>query len=113
MGLSNGGKGVCLAESTKGLTFQSLIFLSAVWNDGVSPKQLAERLSGRSVLVISGGNDDRVPWSYVTGYAEALQTGGMDVVVRKFPDDDHFVFFRRRQEVEEELVHWMKSKLKK
>jgi|688.fasta_scaffold261381_1 predicted esterase len=111
MGLSNGGKGVCLAESTQGPKFQSVIFLSAVWNDSVSPKQFAERLKGRSALVISGGNDNRVPWSYVSGYAEALRIGGMDVTSREFPEDDHFVFFRRRQEVEEELVHWLKSRL--
>lgn len=111
MGLSNGGKGVCLAESIKGPKFKSVIFLSAVWNDAVSPEQFAERLKGRSALVVSGGNDNRVPWSYVSGYAEALRIGGMDVTCREFPEDDHFLFFRRRQEVEEELVHWFKARL--
>lgn len=77
----------------------------------MSPKQFAERFKGRSVLVISGGNDNRVPWSYASGYAEALQIGGMDVTTREFTDDDHFVFFRRRQEVEEELVQWLRSRL--
>ncbi len=107
MGLSNGGMGVCLAESGAGPKFQSLIFLSAVWNDKVPPELLAQRLGNLPVLVLSGGSDDRVPWDFVSNYAEEMREAGMKVTVRSFPDDDHFLFFRRRKEVEDEVVKWL------
>jgi pimeloyl-ACP methyl ester carboxylesterase len=107
MGLSNGGKGVCLAESSPGPKFQSLIFLSAVWSEKIPPRLLAQRLGERPVLILSGGRDERVPWNYVAGYANALQEGGMNVSIREFPEEDHFLFFRRKKKVEEELVRWL------
>lgn len=107
MGLSNGGKGVCLADSSPGPKFQSLIFLSAVWSEKIPPRLLAQRLGERPVLILSGGRDERVPWDYVAGYANALQGAGMKVSIREFPEDDHFLFFRRKKKVEEELVRWL------
>jgi len=61
MGLSNGGKGLCLAKSTDGPKFNSLIFLSAVLHNRIRPSALAARLQQRRVLILSGGNDERVP----------------------------------------------------
>jgi pimeloyl-ACP methyl ester carboxylesterase len=74
IGLSNGGKSLCLAESTSGPKFRSLIFLS-------------------------GGSDERVPWDYVSGYAEKLKEGGMEVTSRRFDGEDHFLIFRQRRGV--------------
>lgn len=108
MGLSNGGKGVCLAESQPGPRFRSLILLSAVFHNNIKPAELAERLKPRPVLVISGGNDDRVPWDYVSGYAAKLKAGGLDVETRLFEHDDHFLFFRQRDKVLEEITKWLR-----
>lgn len=107
MGLSNGGKGLCLAESTEGPKFRSLIFLSAVLHDRIRPAELAARLQPRRVLVLSGGSDDRVPWDYVCGYADKLKTGGLDVTTRRFDDEDHFLFFRQRAEVLKVVSEWI------
>ncbi len=109
MGLSNGGKGVCLAESQPGPQFRSLIFLSGVFHNSIQPAELATRLKQRTVLVLSGGNDDRVPWDYVSGYADKLRAGGLSVTTRPFPDDDHFLFFRQRDEVLRLVTEWLKS----
>jgi len=109
MGLSNGGKGVCLAESAPGPTLRSLILLSAVFHDRIEPETLAERLRDRPVLVLSGGKDERVPWDYVANYAERLQAGGLTVTTRQFAGDDHFLFFRKRAEVLEEVANWLRS----
>ncbi|MEZ5384538.1 MAG: hypothetical protein R3F13_03375 [Prosthecobacter sp.] len=108
MGLSNGGKGVCLAESEEGPHFRSLIFLSGVFHNRITPEQLAERLKPRTVLVLSGGSDDRVPWNYVSDYAAKLKAGGLNVTTRQFPDDDHFLFFRKRKEVLRTVAEWLK-----
>lgn len=109
MGLSNGGKGVCLAESAAGPRFRSLIFLSGVFHNRITPEKLAERLPNRAALVISGGSDDRVPWDYVADYAGRLEKSGMRVTTRRFPEDDHFLFFRKREEVLGEITRWMKA----
>ncbi len=109
MGLSNGGKGVCLAESQPGLRFRSLIFLSGVFHNSIQPAELAARLKQRPVLVLSSGSDDRVPWSYVSGYAEKLRAGGLSVTSHPFPDDDHFLFFRQREEILRLVTEWLKS----
>lgn len=109
MGLSNGGKGVCLAESEPGPRFRSLILLSAVFHDRIKPEKLAKRLKDRPVLVISGGSDDRVPWNYVANYAARLQAGGLTVTTRQFSEDDHFLFFRKHAEVLGEIANWIRQ----
>ncbi len=107
MGLSNGGKGLCLAESTDGPKFRSLIFLSAVFHSRIKPAELAARLQPRRALILSGGSDDRVPWEYVSGYAEKLKAGGLDVTSRRFEGEDHFLFFRQRVEVLKLVAGWI------
>lgn len=109
MGLSNGGKGVCLVESTNGPRFRSLIFLSAVFHNRITPERVAEKFSGRPVLIVSGGSDDRVPWDYVSGYAVKLRSGGCSVTTRVFAEDDHFLFFRKRNEILLMINEWLRA----
>ena len=109
MGLSNGGKGLCLAESMAGPKFRSLVFLSAVFHNRIKPAELAARLQPRRVLILSGGSDDRVPWDYVSGYAEKLKAGGLDVTTRRFEGEDHFLFFRQRAEVLKLVAEWIQG----
>ncbi|WP_395751106.1 alpha/beta hydrolase family protein [Prosthecobacter sp.] len=109
MGLSNGGKGLCLAESAPGPKFRSLIFLSAVLHDRIAPAELASRLQQRRMLILSGGSDDRVPWDYVSIYAEKLKAEGMEVTLHRFEGEDHFLFFRRRSEVVAKVADWLDS----
>ena len=107
MGLSNGGKGLCLAESTDGPKFRSLIFLSAVFHTRIKPADLAARLQPRRVLVLSGGSDDRVSWDYVSGYAEKLKAGGLDITSRRYEGEDHFLFFHQHAEVLKLVAAWI------
>jgi predicted esterase len=109
MGLSNGGKGVCLAESQDGPRFRSFVFLSAVFHNRMKASELASRLKPRRVLVLSGGSDDRVPWDYVSGYATQLKSAGLNVTTHIFPHDDHFLFFRKRDEILNLLSAWITS----
>lgn len=108
MGLSNGGKGLCLAESAAGPKFRSLIFLSAVLHSRIRPAQLAARLHPRPALILSGDSDDRVPWEYVSDYAEKLKAGGLDVTTHRFAGEDHFVFFRKSAEVLKLVSAWVR-----
>lgn len=110
MGLSNGGKGVCLAETSPRPKFASFILLSAVLHDHIQPEKFGKKLSGRPVLILSGKNDERVPWSYVSDYAAQLQKAGMEVQTRAFPHEDHFLFFRRQSEILDEVRRWIESR---
>ncbi|GEP41986.1 alpha/beta hydrolase family protein [Brevifollis gellanilyticus] len=109
MGLSNGGKGVCLAESLPGQRFRSLIFLSGVFHHRIEPEELAKRLGARPALVLSGGSDDRVPWTSVDDYAVRMEGAGMQVTKHRFEGEDHFLFFHRADEVLEKVTQWMQS----
>lgn len=108
MGLSNGGKGVCLAESHAGPRFRSLIFLSAVFHNKIEPEDVARRFNQRPALIISGDRDDRVPWAYVNDYASRMEGAGMQVTRHRMDGEDHFLFFRRSDEVLELLTKWLK-----
>lgn len=70
---------------------------------------MAKRLLNRPVLILSGQNDDRVPWSYVDGYAVKLEKVGMKVTKRAFEGKDHFLFFRRQNEILNEVRRWIES----
>lgn len=70
---------------------------------------MAKRLLNRPVLILSGQNDDRVPWSYVDGYAVKLEKAGMHVTKRAFHGEDHFLFFRRQNEILDEVRRWIES----
>lgn len=119
MGLSNGGLGVCLAPALldaaelpaalKPLQLRSLIFLSGVFSTRQSGATLAQRLSSSPVLIISGGRDDRVPWDYVHSYGQQLQSAGMQVTMKAFPEEDHFLFFHERAAVIQLVTDWLKQ----
>ena len=47
--------------------------------------------------------------NFVTKYADRLQATGMTVTTRQFAEDDHFLFFRKRDEVLEELANWLRN----
>ena len=107
MGLSNGGKGLCLAESAAGPKFRSLIFLSAVFHNRIKSAELATRLQPRRILILSGGSDDRVPWDYVSDYAEKLKAGGLDVTTHCFEAEDHFLHFHQCAVVVKLVAEWI------
>lgn len=70
---------------------------------------MAKRLPNRPVLILSGQNDDRVPWSYVDDYAVKFEKVGMKVTKRAFDGEDHFLFFRRHNEILDEVRRWLES----
>lgn len=109
MGLSNGGKGVCATGVQEGMSFRSVILVSAVLHSRITPENLSRRLGPRPLLIFSGLNDDRVPWDYVSQYAAAFEKSGMQVSLREFEGEDHFLFFRKRGQIQDMLVNWLQS----
>jgi len=107
-GLSNGGVGVCRLGATHGERFAGLIFLSPVLaGEVVRGEAFRERWRGRDVLVVTGGDDRRIPLARVRAHAAAMEAGGVDVREIVYPGEDHFLFFSQYRKVLEDVSGWM------
>lgn len=112
IGLSNGGLGVSQAGRNLGESLRSLTFLSPVFDSKcISSEEFSRRWRDRPVLVISGGNDDRVPIDYVTDEVKTMKQGGADVTFKNVEDADHFMLFSHRADVIRTLTDWLKAQL--
>lgn len=110
MGLSNGGMAVSqLAKATE-LQFRSLIFLSPVfYRDRFHSLFFKQECRGRSVLVITGKNDDRVPVDYVEKAANEMKSSGASVTFEAVDRADHFLLFSDQKLVFGRLAAWLKA----
>ena len=109
MGLSNGGKGVSLFASTSEIRFRSLIFLSALIHNSDAPRMIAAKNKDTPVLALSGGSDERIPWDYITHYTLKMADEGLPVTTRRIEGADHFLFFRQRHVVLDEIADWLEE----
>ena len=110
IGLSNGGLGVSQAGSSLGDTFQSLTFLSPVF-DGpmVRSPPFVQHWRGRPVLVISGRSDDRVPFAYVTETVSTMISEGIAVTLKPVDGADHFMLFSHSDAVIGMVSTWLRA----
>ena len=100
LGLSNGGKAVSQLGRLQGSHFQSLVFISPVFDDEcISSTSFADQCRNRPVLVISGGRDDRVPISYVKENVRTMALGGVSAELQTINDADHFLIFSHREQM--------------
>ena len=110
MGLSNGGLAVSQLARTKELRFRSLVFLSPVFElDRFHSLSFREGCRGRSFLVITGQDDDRVPFEYVAQAAKEMRSAGAQVTFEPVDGADHFLFFSKQELVARKLVTWLKA----
>ena len=92
MGLSNGGLGVTRAALDRPEDWTQLVYINGVLEPSKAPA-LAEL--DLPVLVLDGGQDARIPF-HVTDAAVAKLD---QVEQHTWPDEDHFLFFSRPDEV--------------
>lgn len=111
VGLSNGGTGVspavasCGRRCFAGVAYISGVFDTLIIKDGV--KGGAWR--GLPVLVIHGHQDLRIPpWSMRLAL-ELLKAAGARLSRLDYPQEDHFLFFAKREQVVQRLAAWMDS----
>lgn len=110
MGLSNGGLGVSQAGCNLGERLRSLTFLSPVFaSEYITDPEFSQRWRGRSILVISGGQDDRVPINEVITEVETMTQAGAQVTFRNIEDADHFMVFSHRASVVRTIADWLKN----
>ncbi len=107
-GLSNGGLGVSYAAMAMGGEFRSLVFFSPVFNNPVlASEAFASQWRGRPVLVISGTEDDRIPFDYVTRCVDTMREQGAEVILKPVEGANHFMFFSHRERVLKVLEEWL------
>ncbi len=110
MGLSNGGLGGSQAGRVLGAQFQTLTFLSPVMDTGaLSSSEFTGHWRGRPVLVITGRQDDRVPFDYVAHNAESMQSAGVKVTLTPIDNADHFMLFSHRDVVIKTITEWLRQ----
>lgn len=107
VGLSNGGRGVCQSLVATPAQWSSVVLISPVFDDTALTRSDAHAFSGKPMLVISGGEDDRVPIDYVRTSASQLVRDGARVTTIEMPAADHFLIFSHRREVADEIARWL------
>jgi len=110
MGLSNGGLAVSQLASAQGSRYRSFIFLSPVFDvEMLRTVSFAQQCRERSVLILSGCDDDRVPIWYVEGNAADIAKAGGRVTVEAVEGADHFLLFSHRDQVLLVLEKWFRA----
>lgn len=107
-GLSNGGRGVVRAiEADQARAWRGVVLLSAVVD--VDPTPAAWR--GRPVLLVHGLEDDRIAAKWFHLATVALRTAGASVIAFSDPQEDHFLVFSRRDEVQSWVLGFLNSEI--
>jgi len=111
MGLSNGGLGVSQVGANIGERFRTLTFISPVFDKpAVNSSSFIKTWQDGWVLVISGKQDDRVPFSYVSDYVAGMTKAGLRVNLVPVEDADHFMLFSHRDLVLKTITSWLREK---
>ena len=106
-GLSNGGLGVCRLARDHARRFRGLVLISPVMPRSVHDKAFHDLWRGRPVLVLAGGADRRIPLESLRRHTAAMKAGGVNVKEIVYPDEDHFLFFSKSQDVLKNISAWM------
>ena len=70
---------------------------------------LAAKNKDTPLLALSGGSDDRIPWDYISHYTVKIADEGLLVTTRRIEGADHFLFFRQRHVVLDEISDWLEE----
>lgn len=100
-GLSNGGLGVTRAALADPDQWRALIYFSGVIEDARMRELGGALAAGETpVFIIHGEADQRIAIRYIDSAVASLGKTGVPVVLKRVPDEDHFLFFSRRDLVE-------------
>ena len=109
-GLSNGGTGVTRAASDRPARWAGLVFLSAfIEGNVIREPEFAQAAAGRPMLVIHGMTDDRLPLRGIQRALVTLEGEGARVESWLVPEQDHFLFFDRGEDVLQRVETWTRS----
>ncbi|HOX04959.1 MAG TPA: dienelactone hydrolase family protein [Planctomycetota bacterium] len=108
-GLSNGGRGVCLAANRSPEAYRGLMLISPVIDEqALLAGCFAAAWKDKPILIIHGADDNRVPAPQVREAAESLRAAGLRVETRCWEGQCHFLFFAVRDQVQDRIADWLK-----
>jgi pimeloyl-ACP methyl ester carboxylesterase len=107
-GISDGGKGVTRSAVVHPTRYRGLIYLSPTMVlKELTASSFAVPWRDRPLFVAQGGRDWNVRPSSVDPAVERLRAAGCRVTYTVFPEEDHFLFFARREELFASIRRWM------
>jgi len=107
-GLSDGGKGVTRTAAAHPDHYRGLIYLSpTLLLAELGAPAFTAAWRGRPIAVFQGGRDWNVRQASVDPAVALLRAGGAEVTYVVYPEEDHFLFFARRDDVFRRLEGWM------
>lgn len=107
-GISDGGKGVTRSATAHPERYRGLIYISpTMLLDELSAPAFTDVRLDRPMLVLHGGRDWNVRPETVDAAVALLRRKRANVTYRRFPDDDHFLFFARRDEILDRVGDWI------
>ena len=107
-GLSDGGNGVTRTAARAPAHYQGLIYISPTMNlREIAAPAFAASWRGRPILVFQGGRDWNVPKASVDPAIARLRANGADVTYVVAPEEDHFLFFARRDAIFRRTGAWL------
>ena len=108
VGLSNGGLAVSQLASVRGAQLRSVIFVSPVFDgERLGSAGFAMQCLAKPVLVLTGGEDDRVPLGYVESAVAILAGAGAIPTLEVVPGANHFLLFSHRDRAVCALADWL------
>jgi predicted esterase len=100
MGYSNGAMGVTRAAIEKPGLFKGLVYLSPVTEDDLfSRKEFLTHSQKSKILFLHGGNDKRIPQTFVEGTVATLRGLGCNVRLKVYDKEDHWLLFSQQDAV--------------
>ena len=109
-GLSNGGLGALAAARARPEAYRGLILLSAVQDTALfTDPDFLRSWRRKPVLVLHGEQDRRIPLEIVNACAIEMHKRGMNVSVRYYEGEDHFLLFSQPLTVMDDIAGWIQA----
>jgi dienelactone hydrolase len=106
VGLSNGGTGVVKWATTLPESYCALVLLSPVMR-GVDSDEFVSAVGDHSILVVHGGQDNRIPPDYVNEKIGRMKAKGLNVQSICYPEEDHVLLLSARNRLHGDLISWL------
>lgn len=107
VGLSNGGTGVTRWATLLRETYQGLVYLSPVMRGTAESPDFVSAVGTRPLLVVHGGDDNRIPPGYVLEQVAELEAAGVRVERLCYSGEDHVLVLTARKRLHADLRRWI------
>ena len=109
-GISNGGTGVTREIENHGKRYKGFLLISPVIEaDVISRPFFISHAENKPFLLVHGEADRRIPFAAIERRAETLKQHGALLILRTYPEEDHFLLFSKREAVVKNVGTWLRG----